>query len=1077
MNFSTSKILELCANEDAYTRGEISYREGKLASLNSHRNSKHTVVRATIKGNYRNYDVTLRFDLHGDLLKYRCNCASQSIWSGACKHIVVALFAISAGHIPATSKGVVLNEETLTDTLEKFIFQEIDDAINLNFKSESNRYAKLKPYFTAKGDGVASLTFYVGYSRMYTIKSLTKFLQAVSKKEIVRYGNGLEFNHDLSSFTASSRRWISFLKQEEEVYAEMVKRIKTISHMATYEESREIALSRRNMDIFFELCFKNAKKDDSNVFINGEMGEISFLPNEDRLLQLTTDFPHIKLKAKYGMDEITLTSPEVAYQIIKGRNYYYFLMKNTIHRMLKADAKILTHILDMINVQSKIVLSGFAAKRFLSAVIPKLVSMGILEDTLSPKLKTELYFDLEDSDVVGRIIFNYSEDRKFDAFDDQITEEPKDTANEYAVRRYLEGMSFVSDPKNQVFRLSGSANIFAFIGDNPSGIDELQKLKNTDIYVTDKLKRKTINATGAKLGVRLKGQILDVSLENADFTLSELVEALDAYRAKKSYYKLEDGRLLSLTDVDVMKLADSLLAINAEGRSLQNDSLYLPMSCAPYLDSFVSTQNQSFKKLIKQFTTGRKFAIPEELTNIMRPYQQIGYQWLKNIESCGFGGILADDMGLGKTLQVLAVLLKSDLTEQKALVVAPTSLIYNWAAEIEKFAPDLVFDIVAGNQEKRSEILANADVDVFITTYDTMKRDADLYEKYSFKYVIADEAQNIKNPETKNAKGIKAIKSEHRLALTGTPIENNLTELWSLFDFVMPGYLHNTSKFTKFYEIPIIKDNDREKATQLKKQIAPFILRRLKSNVLSELPPKTETTLVAEMLPEQRKIYTAHLLKAKGELNELLSSGSLKTGRMQILAQLTRLRQICCHPSLCLEGYDSGSGKLDLAIETLQIAIESGHRVLLFSQFTKMLAILKKALTKENISYLYLDGATSATTRIEDVNRFNSGYADVFLISLKAGGTGLNLTGADIVIHYDPWWNPSVMDQASDRTHRIGQKKAVQVFNLVAMQSLEERIMALQAKKRKLIDNVINNNETDLTLNALSDAEIRELLD
>jgi len=295
----------------------------------------------------------------------------------------------------------------------------------------------------------------------------------------------------------------------------------------------------------------------------------------------------------------------------------------------------------------------------------------------------------------------------------------------------------------------------------------------------------------------------------------------------------------------------------------------------------------------------------------------------------------------------------------------------------------------------------------------------------------------------------------------------------------MPGYLHSSRKFTKLYEVPISKDDNKERATRLKEQIAPFIMRRLKNNVLSELPPKTETVLMAEMQPEQQRIYMAHLLKAKGELDELISAGTLKGGRLQILAQLTRLRQICCHPSLCIENYRGGSGKLDLAMETVQIAIDSGHRVLLFSQFTEMLAILQKSMQKAGISYFYLDGTTGAEDRIDRVNRFNAGEGSVFLISLKAGGTGLNLTGADIVIHYDPWWNPSVMDQASDRAYRLGQDKAVQVFNLVAMQSLEERIMELQEKKRKLIDAVLTEDldgEHNNTFVTLSDDEIEELL-
>jgi SNF2 family DNA or RNA helicase len=345
-----------------------------------------------------------------------------------------------------------------------------------------------------------------------------------------------------------------------------------------------------------------------------------------------------------------------------------------------------------------------------------------------------------------------------------------------------------------------------------------------------------------------------------------------------------------------------------------------------------------------------------------------------------------------------------------------------------------------------------------------LKRDLEFYENMEFSYIIADEAQNIKNPDTQAAKSVKELKGRVRFALTGTPIENALTELWSIFDFIMPGYLYSAGKFSKLYETPIIKHNDTAAAAKLRNQIAPFVLRRIKKNVLKELPEKTETTLPAEMLPEQMKIYQANLLEAIGAFD------GIKGNTIHILAQLTRLRQICCHPAMFLEDYEGGSGKLALTLEIIQMALDSGHRILLFSQFTKMLSIIKEALSAE---YFYLDGAVKSKERIEMTERFNSGERDLFLISLKAGGTGLNLTGADVVIHYDPWWNSSVMTQASDRAHRYGQEKPVQVYNIVAKDTIEEKILKLQEKKRDLIDSVIS--EGGSFINLLSEEELRKL--
>jgi len=363
-----------------------------------------------------------------------------------------------------------------------------------------------------------------------------------------------------------------------------------------------------------------------------------------------------------------------------------------------------------------------------------------------------------------------------------------------------------------------------------------------------------------------------------------------------------------------------------------------------------------------------------------------------------------------------------------------------------------------------------------------LKRDVEYYKELDFDYIIADEAQNIKNPTTQAAKSLKELKGRVRYALTGTPIENTLTELWSIFDFIMPGYLYSASKFSKLYEVPIVKYNDANAAAKLRKQISPFVLRRVKESVLKELPEKTETILQAEFLPEQKKIYQATLLETIGAFDDIIAQDAFADNRMRILAQLTRLRQICCHPSLYLEDYSGGSGKLDLAIETIQLALESGHRVLLFSQFTSMLELIKQTIdTSElvipcgkRVQYFYLDGSVKSKERMEMTERFNYGEKELFLISLKAGGAGLNLTGADVVIHYDPWWNPSVMDQASDRAHRYGQKKAVQVFNIVAKDSIEEKIMTLQDKKRGLIDSVIT--EGGSFINLLSEEEVRKLL-
>ena len=438
----------------------------------------------------------------------------------------------------------------------------------------------------------------------------------------------------------------------------------------------------------------------------------------------------------------------------------------------------------------------------------------------------------------------------------------------------------------------------------------------------------------------------------------------------------------------------------------------------------------------------------------------------------------------GKTIQVLAVTL-SYINEQKknnqkplpSMVACPSSLTLNWLGEVQKFTPTLKALVISGSALEREKKIKNIEkYDIIITSYDSLKRDIDLYDEkmYQFKYMIADEAQYIKNNNTQNAKAIKNIKAEARFALTGTPIENSLSELWSIFDFIMPGYLFKYRKFKELYELAIVKENNQAKMQKLKKMIEPFVLRRIKKEVLTELPDKTVTVLYNEMEEEQQKIYLSYLAQAKKEVADEIQMNGFENSQIKILALLMRLRQICCHPSLFLQDYEGKSSKLEQCIEVIEDATKGGHKILLFSGYTSMFPIIEKELKKKQINYLKLTGQTKVTERIELVDKFNEDKdIKVFLISLKAGGTGLNLTGADMVIHYDPWWNLSAENQATDRTYRIGQKNNVQVYKLITKNSIEEKIYELQKKKEKLVDNMLSTQNT--FINQLSKEDIMEL--
>jgi superfamily II DNA or RNA helicase len=1100
MTMTKGMILNLSSNADVFARGEKYYRDGKLLAVKAEEKNGQTIVKASVEGNYKNYDVTLQLEPGGAIKHYTCSCESHSIWRGACKHVVAVLFDIAENRVTQDPHTPIPVSRTLTDTLERLIFNEIDASLTLPQTAQEGQM-HLAPCFHYDTRGETYLSFTIGQDRMYVIKSLPNFLQNIRRGETAGYGRGLQFTHSPGVFDGGSRRLLEFLLREDGIYQEIAKKVNSqFQYMLTMKNNaRHMLLSERSMDEFFNLY--------ADEEIDGQ------IEGETRV-RLLTALPDIRFHVKMKGGAVALTADRFDIRVKNGLRCHYFITKNIIYRVEKNDALILINILKTLSASSRteITFQGTERQRFFSVVLPRLVRLGVVDGTedmpVLPKaeMRSKLYFDYENRDVLCRVTFHYGdailepeEQNPRFAAEANTTQESaqtvltRDPVGEYTIKKRLAVMGFTANEAKGACILSDNDLIYALLHDQ-AGLQAMKE--HAEVFVSDALDKKALKTKIAMVGVRLQGNLLDVSFTGADYTLADLLEALESYRAKKKFHRLRDGRFMPLEGDEVVSAAGLVDALDISRRDVHGNTITVPAYRALYVDTLLKETpalplvkgNEAYDELISRFNAGNRdetgksqpeaavqalFPLPKTLTSILREYQKYGFQWLKTLAHYGFGGILADDMGLGKTLEVIAVLLSSKARGIRSLVVAPTSLLYNWDNEIKRFAPALRTEIISGLPEKRRESLTAADADVLITTYDMMKRDVAYYEDMTFAYIIADEAQNIKNPSTQNARAIKRLNGRVRYALTGTPIENSLTELWSIFDFIMPGYLHSAHKFARLYETPIVKDNDTSRAARLRGQIAPFVLRRIKKNVLTELPDKTETTLLADLADEQRKIYLAYLMQARGEFDDLIARDGFASNRMRILAQLTRLRQICCHPALFMEKYAGGSGKLDMALETIQMAVESGHRALLFSQFTAMLDILRAALDESPFSYFYLDGATRAQDRISMTSRFNAGERDLFLISLKAGGTGLNLIGADVVLHYDPWWNPSVMDQASDRAHRYGQEKAVQIFNIVAKDTIEEKIIALQEKKRGLIDAVIT--EGGSFINALTEDEVREL--
>ena len=568
---------------------------------------------------------------------------------------------------------------------------------------------------------------------------------------------------------------------------------------------------------------------------------------------------------------------------------------------------------------------------------------------------------------------------------------------------------------------------------------------------------------------------------------------MQRYKLKKKYYKLKDGSFINLEENQDLEFIDKMMSgMDINYKQLENGEIKIPVNRTLYLNQLLKTvtdtqivKNGEYKKIVNELDKENGDAdikIPAVVENTLRYYQKTGYKWLKTLDNYKFGGILADDMGLGKTVQMLSIVagyVEQENQRRASLVICPSSLTLNWQNEAQKFTNGLQTLVIRGNAEERKELIRKIDnYDIIITSYDLLKRDIDVYKemKYQFRFAITDEAQYLKNSNTQNAKAVKEIMADTKYALTGTPIENSLAELWSIFDFIMPGYLFSYKKFKTEYETPIVRENDARAMKKLKMLIEPFVLRRTKKQVLTELPEKTITVLNNQMKDEQEKIYLTYLAQAKQEVAETIQMNGIERSHIQVLAALTRLRQICCHPSLFIKDYKDGSSKLDQCMEIINDAVESGHKILLFSGYTSMFDLIEKEFEKNNIKYFKLTGATKVDERIKMVDEFNENKdIKVFLISLKAGGTGLNLTGADMVIHYDPWWNASAENQATDRAYRIGQKNNVQVYKLITKNSIEEKIYELQQKKSQLIDNMLDTKTSFIS--KLSKEDIMKLFE
>lgn len=740
--------------------------------------------------------------------------------------------------------------------------------------------------------------------------------------------------------------------------------------------------------------------------------------------------------------------------------------------------------LKIFNKTRKVVFDKNDEETILRKLIPNIqktssqliLSQSIRKKIISGPVNFRFYFDKERENVSLQYKVSYEghEFNFFEEYKDKIIY--RDTQKENEVYNILKNLGF-DEVNEKFYLLKDDDEIFKFF---KYEIEKLQRYG--EVFYSERFKGiRSIKKSDFKGEVR-KGKFdyFELKFKLTNIHEDEVTKILRSFRDNVKYYKLENGEYLDLEEEalkEALNLIDSLV-INEE---FDDNTVLIPLSKGAYVEDYLDNKNFRYIKTCDEMKDlkiklnnieNKTFQMPYGILAKLRDYQKQGYNWLRTLDYLGFGGILADEMGLGKTLQTITFILSK--TNSKTLIVAPTSLIYNWLSEFKKFAPSLKVLICNGTPDERKKYIETyKDYDVIITTYNMLRNDLEHYDMF-FDYCILDEAQNIKNYNSLNAKCVKKIKSRVRFALTGTPVENSLMELWSIFDFIMPGYLYDEKRFTTRYFRRL--EESPEILEEIHKMVKPFILRRLKKNVIKELPDKIEKIMNIPLSDEQKIVYETYAEYAKNLIQKKVESDEFKKSKIEILSYVTKLRQICLDPSVIMDNYNGTSGKIDALIELLEQSIEGDHKVLVFSQFTSVLKNISTILKENNMSYCYLDGSMTSSERMKMVNEFNDGNKNIFLISLKAGGTGLNLTSADIVIHFDPWWNPAVEDQATDRAHRLGQKNVVEVIKLIASGTIEEKIIDLQNSKRELIDKVLSDDlSADVFVNKLNDDEILQL--
>lgn len=994
------------------------------------------------------YDVSIVIEDNKEIVKTICDCKEYRNFQ-SCKHIG----AVFVNYYETLFKGSIINVHKITeDILNKFmpdedtlIKKELQVELIINVTEKESYY-----YYYGGTYTDFNIKIMIGEDKLYTLGNhATAFKVAYENQEGEVYF-GKNFTYIPEKYYLSNNS-------------------KTI-----IESYLDVCEGSYNRNIFAK---------DFKTFLN-KIKNTNFIINNYKIDGIKEGFPIssnlIKNNESYELD-FDLENIEV---LIKN-DYEYILYKGNLYHLRKLEQELIDDLME--NKLDKLIISKEKVDAFTKGLLKIVrknlkIDASVTDITLPKEISTKLYFDLRSSYILVDALFKYDE-KEVNYFDKSNTI-LRDIDYETKVINDILKYGFEID--NNKIILKDIEKEVEFLENGLENLATKYEIFTTEKFKGINIKKKTSVTSMFGIG---QDNILSYTFSLGDINSNELVNIFEEIKNKKKYYRLKNGDILNLEDESLKELSDLKDDLELSDAEIIAGHGAILKYRAIYLDSLKNTKyniiktDNLFDNFIDKFYKFKdiNLTLPKDELKILRDYQLTGVKWLYTLAKTGFGGILADEMGLGKTIQVIYYIkqMLKDNENNKFLIVVPTSLAYNWDHEFDSFGSNIKRKICVGNKDKRTKMLSDLnDTNVIITTYGLLREDEELYNNLNFNTMVIDEAQNIKNNMAGITKVVKKVNAETKFALTGTPLENSILELWSIFDFIMPGYLASLTKFQSKYKIKDFDEDSEILIKGLSKQINPFILRRKKQDVVKELPDKLINDIYIELKDEQKKLYVAELERVKEEMEKIIETEGMNKARFLILQLLTKLRQICIDPSIVYDNYKDGSNKLEQLESIVNEYIKNNHKILIFSSFKTALNIVKEKLNKAKIKTYMIDGSVPAKDRIEMVDNFNNNDdVKVFLIMLKSGGTGLNLATADVVIHLDLWWNPQAENQATDRAHRIGQKNTVEVIHLITKGTIEEKILELQNKKRILSDKLIDGEIRDKNiLSELTKEDIKNLL-